>query len=303
MVTRSRSLQVLTTSQALSSWLGSIRMSSGASTAYEKPRSGRSSCMEETPRSSRIASARTPLPASCGRTTPKSPRRRRAFTVVRFASCSKYVRAVGSRSIAISFPLPRRSAARIAACPPAPKVASMTVSPGSTARQARTSSARTGTWSASLGCKTFGNILSTPFDLGELALPGRAVPDLEVVVDPGNDDVAAELRVRGQGGRDAHAPLLVRRLLAGAGEQVALHRAAVLAQRVEVGEDRLAVVVPGLRCKGPEAAVEATRDDASVLELPPELGRKRESVLVVDRMLVLAKKHGPLSLSHHCAPL
>src|SRR6476659_7966880 len=236
MVTRSRSLQVLTTSQALSSWLGSIRMSSGASAAYEKPRSGRSSCIEETPRSSRIASARTPLPASCGRTTPKSPRRRRAFTVVRFASCSKYVRAVGSRSIAISFPLPRRPAARIAACPPAPKVASMTVSPGSTARQARTSSERTGTWSASLGCKTFGNILSTPFDLGELALPGGAVPDLEVVVDPGDDDVAA-LGVRGQGGRDAHAPLLVRRLRAGAGEQVPLHGAAVLAQWVEVGED------------------------------------------------------------------
>jgi hypothetical protein len=49
-----------------------------------------------------------------------------------------------------------------------------------------------------LGCKTFGNILSTPFDLGELALPGGAVPDLEVVVDPGDDDVAAELRVREQ---------------------------------------------------------------------------------------------------------
>ena len=58
--------------------------------------------------------------------------------------------------------------------------------------------------------------------------------------------------------------------------------------------------VPG---ESTDSAVEATRDDASVLELPPELGRKRESVLVVDRMLVLAKKHGPLSLSHHCAPL
>ena len=42
-----------------------MRMSSGASTEYEKPRSGRSSCIDETPRSSRIASARTPLSASC----------------------------------------------------------------------------------------------------------------------------------------------------------------------------------------------------------------------------------------------
>ena len=32
-----------------------MRMSSGASAAYEKPRSGRSSCIDETPRSSRIA--------------------------------------------------------------------------------------------------------------------------------------------------------------------------------------------------------------------------------------------------------
>src|SRR5436190_10528788 len=131
----------------------------------------------------------------------------------------------------MSFPLPRRSAARIVACPPAPKVASTTVSPGRTARHSRTSSARTGTWSASLGCKTFGNILSTPFDLGELALPGSAVPDLEVVVDPGDDDVAAELRVLEQRGRDAHPPLLVRRRLAGAREEMTVHLAAFLAQR------------------------------------------------------------------------
>src|SRR5436305_4876947 len=239
MVTRSRSLQPLTTSRALSSWLGSIRMSSGASAAYENPRSGRSSCIEETPRSSRIASARTPFPASWGRTTPKSPRRSRAFTGVRFATCSKYVRAVGSRSIAINFPLPRRSAARMVACPPAPKVASTIVSPGRTASDSRTSSARTGTWSASLGCKTFGNILSTPFDLGELALPGGAVPDLEVVVDPGDDDVAAELRVREQSRWDAHAALLVRGRLVGAGEEVTVEAAALHAQEVERGESRI----------------------------------------------------------------
>src|SRR4029077_19013079 len=131
--------------------------------------------------------------------------------------------AVGSRSIAISFPLPRRSAARMAAWPPAPNVASTTVSPGRTARHSRTSSARTGTWSASLGCKTFGNILSTPFDLGELALPGGAIPDLEVVVDPGDDDITAELRVLEQRGRKAHSPLFIRPRLAGAGEEVAAH--------------------------------------------------------------------------------
>src|SRR5439155_20493451 len=284
MVTSSRWLQPLTTSQALTSWVGSMRMSSGASAAYENPRSGRSSCIEETPRSSRIASARTPFSASCGRTTPKSPRRSRVFAVVRVASCSKYVRAVGSRSIAISFPLPRRSAASSAAWPPAPKVASMTVSPGATARQARTSSARTGTWSASLGCKTFGNSLSTPFDLGELALPGCAIPDLEVVVDPGDDDVAAELRVGDQCRWKAHAALLVRRRLARAGEEMALHLAAFLAQRMERGEGRVAVSRPAVGRPGPETAVEAAGDDHAVLERLPELRRKCQTVLVVDRM-------------------
>src|SRR6266852_1817386 len=51
---------------------------------------------------------------------------RRVCTGVRFASRSKYTRAQGSRSIAISFPLPCRSAASSDACPPAPKVASTT---------------------------------------------------------------------------------------------------------------------------------------------------------------------------------
>src|SRR5579884_1074823 len=285
------------------SWVGSIRMSSGASAAYEKPRSGRSSCIDETPRSSRIASAWTPFPASCGRTTPKSPRSSRTLTSVRFASCSKYVRAVGSRSIAISLPLPRRSAASSAAWPPAPKVASTTVSPGSTARHSRTSCARTGTWSAALGCKTFGNILSTPFDLGELALPGGAIPDLEVVVDAGHDDVAAELRVLEQRRRDAHAPLLVGHRLGGAGEEEAVHPPAFLAQRAQRGEVRADEAAPLGRRIGVEAAVDAARDDDPVLERPPETGGKREAVLVVDGVFVLAEKHGAGSLSLHCAPL
>src|SRR5215471_15480035 len=303
MVTRSRSLQVLTTSLALMSCVGSIRMSSGASAAYENPRSGRSSCIEETPRSSRIASARTPLSASCGRTTPKSPRRSRAFTVARFARRSKYVRAVGSRSIAMSFPLPRRSAARIAAWPPAPKVASTTVSPGRTPRDARTSSARTGTWSASLGCKTFGNILSTPFDFGELGPPGGPVPDLEVVVDPGDDDVAAELRVLEQRGREDHAALPVGDRLGRTGEEVTVEATAVHAEHVQRAEPGVHQSVPCRSRPSVETAVEPARHDAAVLERPAELRREGEAVLVVDCVLVLAEKHGALSLSHHCTPL
>src|SRR3954467_9934529 len=207
-----------------------MRMSSGASTEYEKPRSGRSSCIDDTPRSSRIASACTPFDASCGKTTPKSPRSRRVFTPARFSSRSKYVRTVGSRSIAISLPEPWRSATGRRAGPPAPKVASTTVSPGRTARDSRTSAARTGTWSVALGCKTFGNMLRTPFDLGELEPPGGAIPDLEVVVDARDGDVAAQLGVLQQGAWDPDAALLVELRLDGAGIEETLHPAPFLAQ-------------------------------------------------------------------------
>src|SRR5437867_1056013 len=273
MVARARSAASFTMPAALTSADGSMRMSSGASAVYEKPRSGRSICIDETPRSSRVASASTPFCASCSSTTAKSPRRKRVWTAARFAKRSKYARAPGSRSIAISLPRPWSDAASSAAWPPAPKVASMTVSPGRTARHSRTCSARTGTWSASLGCKTFGNILSTPFDLGELALPGGAVPDFEAVVDPGDDDVAAELRVLEQRGREAHPPLLVRRRLAGAGIEVAMHPPAFLAQRVQGGQRRVPVVLPGPRRPRVEAPVEAAGDDDAVLERPPELRR------------------------------
>ena len=66
-------------SAALSSADGSIRMSSGASVAYGKPRSGRSSCIDDTPRSSRIASASTPFAASCSSTSENSPRSSRGW--------------------------------------------------------------------------------------------------------------------------------------------------------------------------------------------------------------------------------
>ena len=67
-----------------------MRMSSGASVAYEKPRSGRSTCIEETPRSNRIASACTPFAASCASTSENSPRRKRPCAPVRFRTESKY---------------------------------------------------------------------------------------------------------------------------------------------------------------------------------------------------------------------
>src|SRR4029079_15400608 len=101
--------------------------------------------------------------------------------------------------MAMKRPLPWRSAASTRAWPPAPKVASTTVSPGLTARSSRTSSARTGTSTVLLRCKALGNKLPAPFDLFDLLFPGGAIPDLHVVPHTGDDDLAAEACVPEKG--------------------------------------------------------------------------------------------------------
>src|SRR5262249_48788491 len=151
----------------------------------------------------------TSFPASCERTTAKLPRSSRVWTPACLRKRSNAGRTVGSTSIAMSFPSPRRSSASSAACPPAPNVQSTTVSPGRTASSSRTSAARTGTWSVALGCDAFGSILSALLDLLHLLLPGGAVPDLQMVVDAGDDDVARELRALRGRGRQHHSSLLV----------------------------------------------------------------------------------------------
>src|SRR5215210_1413529 len=276
-----------------------------------RSRSVQSSCIDDTPRSSKIASARTPFSASWSRTSAASPRWSRAGTPAVRLKRSKYGWTVGSRSIAMNFPLPRRSAASRLACPPAPKVASTTVSPDLRARSSRTSSARTGTWSVELGCKTFGNMLCAPFDLFQLLAPGVAVPDLRAVPDSGHDDLAPEGRVLEQGSWDAHAPLLVRLVLRGAGVVVAMHLPGLLAERVERVEPRAHQALPLLARVGGEASLQAAGDDHSSGEGLAEPRGKRESVLVIDRVLVLAEKHrhpvvrsSPLSPTlNHDSPL
>src|SRR4051794_19990875 len=95
------------------------------------------------------------------------------------------------------------------AWPPAPNVQSITVSPGRTLRSSRTSLASTGTCGALGACKAFRNKLGAPFDLGELAAPGLAVPDLEPVTETGDDDVLAERSMLQQRRGQRHAPLAV----------------------------------------------------------------------------------------------
>src|SRR3954452_5546773 len=287
----SRSSPSFTSSRAEYVAFGSMRMSSGASTAYEKPRSGRSSCIDETPRSSRTTSARTPFSARCCRTFENSPWWSRAFTPVSRRKRSKNGATVGSRSIAISFPSPRSLPARSVAWPPAPKVASTTVSPGRGSSRLTTSSARTGTWSCSVG-KTLGNIFRAPFHLVQLLAPPRPVPDLQVVVDACNGDLAGQPRVLDQRRRQHQPALPVEVALRRACEEVPLHHARVRGQRVEAA-DAVGEALPVLARIGVEAAVEPARDDHAVLERRPELGREGEAVLVVEGVLMFTQQHGP----------
>src|SRR6478672_9938806 len=299
----SRSPPSLTSSRAEYSAPGSMRMSRGASAAYEKPRSGRSSCIDETPRSSRITSARTPFSARCCRTVENSPRCSRALTPVSRRKRSKNGATVGSRSIAISLPSPRSLPASSVAWPPAPKVPSTTVSPGRGSSRLTTSPARTGTWSNSVG-KTLGNIFRAPFHLVQLPAPLRPVPDLQVVVDARDGDLPAEPRVLDERRRQHHPALPVELGLRGPGEEVPLHHARVRVERVEAA-DAIGETLPVCARIGEEAAVEPPRDDDAVLERSPEPGREREAVLVVERVLMFTQQHGPRcpTLPHHLPPV
>src|SRR5690349_15115414 len=128
------------------------------------------------------------------------------------------------------------ASARRAAWPPAPKVQSTNVMPGSTSSQATTSRARTGRCGvrlAGLTGQTLGNMFDAPFELLEGTLPGLPVPDLQPVAQTGDDDVALETRVAHERGRHRHAPLPVELQLHRASEQEALELPALAGERVD----------------------------------------------------------------------
>src|SRR5215471_3258068 len=258
--------------------------------------------MDETPRSSRIASARTPFVASCSSTCENSPCSSRSLIGVERRSRSKYGATVGSRSIAISLPSPRSRAASSLECPPAPKVQSMIVWPGCGARAASTSSARTGTWSVSVG-KTLGNIFRAPFDCLLPLAPGGAIPDLQVVEDAGHRHLTADARALEQVGGDHDPPLLVELRLRRGSEEEPLQRPGLAAEGVE-RPDPVRELRPFVDRVDVETAVQPTCDDHPVAELLAKARREGEPVLVVERVLVLAQQHRlPSPITPHFNPL
>src|SRR5581483_9403912 len=194
--------------------------------------------------------------------------------------------------MAISLPSPRKRAASSAEWPPAPNVQSISVAPGFGASACSTSSARTGTWSAAVG-NALGNMFRAPFELAPVLAPPGAIPDLEVVVDTGDGDVALDPGLFEQA-RGQHDPsLLVEVARHSVREEVPLHHPRLPAERIELADAENLPLPLRLRV-GVEAAVEAGRDDDAIAELLAEPRGQREAVLVVEGVLMLTEQHGPL---------
>src|SRR3954451_6294243 len=194
--------------------------------------------------------------------------------------------------MATSWPVPSRSRASTREWPPAPNVQSTISSPGCTSSSAPTSCASTGTCASGLGLgKTFGNTLGAPFDLGELAAPGLAVPDLEPVPQAGDDDVLGQLGVLEQRRRQRDAALAVELAVQRAAEEVALQEAAPPGEAVEPVALRVHVVVPAAGRPDRDAAVEPAGADDAVREVLSQPCGQRDAVLVVQPLLELTEEH------------
>jgi len=125
-----------------------------------------------------------------------------------------------------------------------------------------------------------------------------------MVEHPGHGHFAADAHFLEQPGRNHHATLLVELGVCAAGEEVALHRPGLAAERVERAD-------PGREdfegCAGidGQTAVQTTRDDDLAAKLLAKLRGKRETVLVVQGVFMVTEQHLPLlpTLTHSGPPV
>src|SRR5690242_16587980 len=145
-------------------------------------------------------------------------------------------------------------------------------------------------------------MLRAPFEFVTLFSPGLAIPDLEPVANTRDDDLAPELRVGGQRRGDHDSPLPVDLDLDCPRVVVALHLTCFAAEGVEGVQLPADHALPFLARKDVEAFVQPARDNHTGPQLLTESRWKGESVLVIDRVLVLAKKHGRGLISRRVGP-
>ena len=126
----------------------------------------------------------------------------------------------------------------------------------------------------------------SPFDCAQALGPRAGVPELEVVVGARDDDVALEIRVAGEDGRDEDPALLVDVRLGRPREEEALELARAPRERVERGDPGLDGHDPRLPRVDGDDSVETARENDALAELVAKASRQREPALLVDRVLV-----------------
>src|SRR5256714_1279772 len=186
-----------------------MRMSSGASYEYEKPRSQVSTCIEDTPRSRYAMSACTPSWCSCSSASAKSMRMKRVSHSTSRAKASNRSSAAGSRSMHTSIPPGPIRPATNRAWPPSPNVQSIAVSPGCGSRRSISSPARTGTCVRVMSrrmVKALGDPLDLAHDPALRLGPAAAVPDHHVVLMADHDDLPVDPRVVEKRLVERHSP-------------------------------------------------------------------------------------------------
>src|SRR4051794_17184511 len=198
--------------------------------------------------------------------------------------------ALGSRSMPISNPAgPRRSATR-RAWPAPPRVQSTATSPGRGSRASISSPARTGTCSRVISSRMANgsDVVSRPGDqVGLVGLPAVAVPELQVLARAHDHDVLRDPGVLQEARRQVDAPGRVQLHRDGVPVQVALEVARLRAQRVQSRERLLGDPVVVRRRPDLQAALEALDQRDAAGQLGPGLGRHREPVLRVQRVVVV----------------
>src|SRR5947209_7807106 len=235
-------------------------------------------------------SARTPSAASCSSASENSARMKRVAHATSRAKLSKRSSAAGSRSTQISVPSGPRRPARSRAWPPSPKVQSTATSPGPGCRTSISSPARTGTCVRVMSrrmAKALRDSDDVVIELPLMGLPAAAVPDLEVVDRPDDDHFLLDPRVLEQRLGQRHATRRVELHVPRVPREVGAEPAPLAAQRIEAGEEALGEGLELVRGPDRHAGLAPLLHNHPVRECCAEFGGPVESVLRVERVVVL----------------
>src|SRR5215207_3194272 len=133
--------------------------------------------------------------------------------------------------------------------------------------------------------KRCGEVGDVGGELFVVRLPALAVPDLEAGARAAYDDVLLEARVRHERRRDHDAAGAVELDVEGVGGVVALELSVLGGHRVQAAERAVDEVLVVGRAPYGDTGFDALGENHTLRERRPELGRDRESVLGVERVI------------------